>query len=498
MKTTILFLLLLALIAGAVAYQNGYWQASTSNNGFEVQTVVAALGNVQRMVSTSGTVKALVTLLVGSQLSGQITELNADFNSEVKRNQVIARIDPRTFETHVNEAVAAVAVAEAAITLQEATLTRTKATLENTQRDLQRNQSLITKNLVAESALDNSRAAYQVAKADVAIAQAQLENAKAMLKQRQATLETTRIDLERTYIRSPIDGIVVDRSVDVGQTVAASLSAPTIFTIAQDLREVRIEAQVDEADIGQISSSDSVMFTVDAYQNKSFKGTIEQIRLAPTKIQNVVTYTVIISAKNPDKSLLPGMTANVEIVTGERKNVLVLPNEVLRFRPTETITKALIRESSAKSGGAGRREQLLNTLKTELGLSPDELGKVQTALEKAFSQRPPSASSDSSGPPGGGGPTSGGESSGGSSGGGSSRITKILQEVLSAEQFKRWQELQNQTRRRVSQVWVKGSDGFLISKRVELGINNEHVTEVIGGDLKVGESVVTRVKAKNP
>jgi HlyD family secretion protein len=489
-KTAILFLLLLAIIAGAVAYQNNYWQTSTSN-GLEVQTVVAALGNVQRMVSTSGTVKALVTLLVGSQLSGQITELNADFNSEVKKNQVIARIDPRTFETRVNEAAAVVSVASASIILQEATLTRAKATLENIQRELQRNQSLITKNLVAESALDNSRAAYQVAKADVAIAQAQLENAKATLQQRQAALETARIDLERTYIRSPINGIVVDRSVDVGQTVAASLSAPIIFTIAQDLREVRIEAQVDEADIGQISSSDSVAFTVDAYQNKSFKGTIEQIRLAPTKIQNVVTYTVIISAKNPDKSLLPGMTANVEIVTGERKNVLVLPNEVLRFRPNETITKALIRESSAKGGGAGRREQLLNTLKTELGLSPDELGKVQAALEKAFSQRPPSAPSDSS--------NAGGDSSaGGGGGGGSSRIAKVLQEVLSAEQFKRWQESQNQTPRRVSQVWIRSSDGFLVSKRVELGINDEHVTEVIGGDLKVGELVVTRVKAKNP
>jgi HlyD family secretion protein len=495
-KTGILFLLLLAIIAGAVAYQNGYWQASTANNGFEVQTVVAALGNVQRMVSTSGTVKALVTLLVGSQLSGQITELNADFNSEVKKNQVIARIDPRTFAMRVNEAAAVVSVAEASITLQEATLTRAKATLDNIQRELQRNQSLIAKKLVAESALDNSRAAYQVAKADVEIAQAQLENAKATLKQRQAALDTARIDLERTYIRSPIDGIVVDRSVDVGQTVAASLSAPTLFTIAQDLREVRVEAQVDEADIGQISSSDSVAFTVDAYQNKSFKGTIEQIRLAPTKIQNVVTYTVVVSAKNPDKLLLPGMTANVEIVTGERKNVLVLPNEVLRFRPNETITKALIRESSAKGGGAGRREQLLNTLKTELRLSPEELGKVQTALEKAFSQRPPNASSDSSGP--GGGPATGGDGGSGGGGGGNSRIAKILQEVLSAEQFKRWQELQNQTRRRVSQVWVKGSDGFLVSKRVELGINDEHVTEVIGGDLKAGELVVTRVKAKTP
>lgn len=217
------------------------------------------------------------------------------------------------------------------------------------------------------------------------------------------------------------------------------------------------------------------------------------VRLAPTKIQNVVTYTVIISAKNPEKSLLPGMTANVEIVTGERKNVLVLPNEVLRFRPNETITKILIRESSAKGGGADRREQLLNTLKTELGLTPEELGKVQAALEKAFSQRPPSAPSGSS--------SAGGDSSaggGGGGGGGSSRIAKILQEVLSAEHFKRWQESQNQAHRRVSQVWVKGSDGFLVSKRVELGINDEHVTEVIGGDLKVGDLVVTRVKAKNP
>jgi HlyD family secretion protein len=479
-----LALVLLAIMVGIFAYQNGYLQKSSTAT-LDVQSTAANLGNVQRMVSTSGTVKALVTLLVGSQLSGQLTELNADFNSEVKKNQVIARIDPRTFEMKVAEAAAAVSVAEASIALQEATLVRSKVTAENAQREANRNQSLIAKNLVAESALDNSRAAAQVAKADVTIAQAQLENAKATLKQRHAALDSARIDVERTYIRSPITGIVVDRSIDVGQTVAASLSAPTLFTIAQDLRNVQIEAQVDEADIGQISNSNRVTFGVDAYPNKQFTGKIEQIRLSPTKSQNVVTYTVIITADNPDKHLLPGMTANVEIVTGERKNVLVIPNEALRFRPNEA-AQALVQESK----GSARRERLLNNLKTELNLTAEELEKVRAAFEaqKDLNQRP--AANNAAPPPPG-------ETGANPATAYAAKIAKVLQEALTPEQFKRWQALQ-QGKRRSVQIWLKTADGFLTQKRVELGISDEHFTEIVGGDLKEGDQVVTRVKVKTP
>lgn len=488
MKKGGLALLLLASMIGIFAYHQGYWQQGNSTN-IDVQTTAVSLGNVQRMVSTSGTVKALVTLLVGSQLSGQITELNADFNSEVTQNQVIARIDPRTFVTKVNEAVAAVTVAEASISLQEATLIRSRATLENAQRDLNRNQSLITKNLVAESALDNSRAAFQVAKADVAIAQAQLENAKATLIQRRATLDSTKIDVERTYIRSPITGIVVDRSIDVGQTVAASLSAPTLFTIAQDLRKVQIEAQVDEADIGQISSSNKVSFSVDAYPNKQFMGNIEQIRLSPTKTQNVVTYTVIVTADNPDKHLLPGMTANLDIVTGERKNVLVIPNEALRFHPNEA-AQTLVRENTGKN--SARREQFLNNLKNELALKPEEIEKVRTALDAQKDMTPQRSANSAMPPPGEAAPNNVASVI-------AARISKVLQEVLTPEQFKHWQSLQQakQPRRNV-QIWMKSSDGFLVQKRVELGINDEHFTEVVGGELKEGDLVVIRVKAKTP
>lgn len=486
MKKGGLALVLLAIMVGIFAYQNGYLQKSGGAT-LEVQTTAASLGNVQRMVSTSGTVKALVTLLVGSQLSGQITELNADFNSEVKKNQVIARIDPRTFEMKVAESTAAVSVAEASISLQEATLVRAKVTAENAQREANRNQSLIAKNLVAESALDNSRAAAQVAKADVVIAQAQLENAKATLKQRQATLDSARIDVERTYIRSPITGIVVDRSIDVGQTVAASLSAPTLFTIAQDLRNVQIEAQVDEADIGQITNSNRVTFGVDAYPNKQFTGKIEQIRLSPTKLQNVVTYTVIITADNPDKHLLPGMTANVEIVTGERKNVLIIPNEALRFRPNEA-AQALVQENKGK--GAARREQMLNNLKTELNLSAEEVEKVRAAFEaqKDLNQPRPATNAPPAPP---------GETAANPATAYAAKIAKVLQETLTTEQFKRWQATQ-QGKRRSVQIWLKTADGFLTQKRVELGINDEHFTEVLGGELKEGDLVVIRVKAKTP
>lgn len=341
MKRFLISIVSLSLLGGGGWF---FWQRQQEqiSAGFDIQTVAVQANDVRRVVSTSGKVKTLVTVLVGSQLSGQITELYADFNSEVKANTVIARIDPRTFETKVHEAQAAAAVATATVSVQEASLEKAKASLINAEREFKRNQSLQIKGSISESLLDNAQAQYRTAQAEVNMAQAQVANAKATLQQRQASLESAQIDLERTFIRAPIDGIVIERNVDVGQTVAASLSAPTLFTIAQDLRKMQINAQVDEADIGQVSLAAPVFFNVDAYPQQKFTGKIEQIRLAPLEAQNVVTYTMVIAADNPNKILLPGMTANVEIVVAEQHGVLTVPNEALRFRPNETITQLLI------------------------------------------------------------------------------------------------------------------------------------------------------------
>ena len=328
------------LAAGAGYY---YWLQQAEAK-LDIQTVAATRADVRRAVSTSGTVRALGTVDIGSQLSGNIGELNVDFTSEVKKGQVLARIEPSTFETKVREEEAGLAIAEANVDLQQATVERAESNLHKAELDLHRAQELVTKGAGTQVTLDAAIAGQQSTTAELAIAKANVENAKATLAQHQATLDSARINLERTYIRSPIDGVVIDRTVEVGQTVAASLQAPKLFTIAQDLSHVQIEAQVDEADIGQIASDNAVSFTVDAYPDVTFQGKVTQIRLAPVALNNVVTYTVVIDADNPFGRLLPGMTANVEIVTGEHKGVVTVPNEALRYQATR-----------AGASGAGAR-----------------------------------------------------------------------------------------------------------------------------------------------
>jgi HlyD family secretion protein len=275
-------ILCLAAIATAASGYYFYQRQAFARN-FDVQTVALVNGDVRRVVSTSGTVNPVVSVEVGSQLSGTVGELDADFGSAVKRGQVLARIESSSFETRVREEEAGVAIAEANVLLQQATGDRAQANLHKAELDLQRAESLVAKGATAQSNVDAARAAQLSAAADVAIAKAQVQNAQATLAQHKATLESARIDLERTYIRSPIDGVVVERAVQTGQTVAASLSAPKLFTLAEDLSHVQILAQVDESDIGQVAIGNSVTFKVDAYPEDTFDGSVEQIRLAPVR-----------------------------------------------------------------------------------------------------------------------------------------------------------------------------------------------------------------------
>ena len=279
MKKGWLLILVVAAAAGAAAYYPWHQQARAGR--LDIQTAEVKRSDVRRVVSTSGTVRALVTVDIGSQLSGNIGEVNVDYSTEVKKDEVLARIEPSSFETRVREEEAGVAVARANVDLQLASVQRAEANLRKAELDLGRAKELVLKGATSQAALDTAVAAEESARADLAIAKANVENAKATLLQREATLDSARIDLDRTYIRSPIDGVVIDKIVEVGQTVAASLQAPKLFTIAQDLNHVQIEAQVDEADIGQVTRDNPVNFTVDAYPDATFEGTVEQIRLTP-------------------------------------------------------------------------------------------------------------------------------------------------------------------------------------------------------------------------
>lgn len=350
-------------IAGACVIAVLIWtvflmEDKTDDGGeFIIETASVETGEVAQIVSASGAVRALTTVEVGSQVSGQIIELNADFNSEVKAGDIIARIDPQTFESRLDSARADVQSAQANLAVQKANIASAEANLAQADRNYVRQKTLYAADAVAQSTLEDSERAQAVAKANLDVNRAQLRTAQATLSQRTASLKSAQVDLERTIIRSPIDGVIISRNVDVGQTVAASFSAPVLFTIAQNLEDIRIDAAVVESDIGGINTGDAAKFNVDAYPDQTFTGTVEQLRLAPTTLQNVVTYTVVIKASNPNGKLLPGMTANVEITADKRENVLRISESAVRFRPPANgpeVVEAEAGESRSEGRQGGR------------------------------------------------------------------------------------------------------------------------------------------------
>lgn len=333
------------LLVAAVAL-GGWWSQRGAEADAGYKTAKLERGPLLAAVSSSGTVNPVRQVVIGSQVSGQIKEMLVDFNSEVRQGQVIARIDPQVFTYRVNQAMAdlestraAVLNAQANVGAATAAVSRARLDADNAQRDRLRKQELLDKQFVSQADFENSRnlagtlaEALKVSLAQLEVARAQVVSAQAVVRQREAALSQARFDLERTEIRSPVDGVVIKRSVDVGQTVAASLQAPELFIIARDLSDMQVEAAIDEADIARVRIDQKVTFTIDAFAGRSFEGRVGQIRKAAVSAQNVVTYTVVVAFANPNAAVLPGMTANVRIVTEVRDNVLKVPNAALRVR----------------------------------------------------------------------------------------------------------------------------------------------------------------------
>lgn len=481
-------------IAGAVAVliaAGAYYffaQAPSASGEIIIETREAHTGNIRRSVAASGAVRALVTVEVGSQVSGQIAELMVDFNDVVEAGQIIAQLDPQTFQTRVREAEASLLTAQANVDLQRASYARVQANNRTIRLDYERTAALHTRGNASQAALDNAQAALDAAEADLIVAQAQITNAQATLTQREASLESARIDLERTTIRSPINGIVVDRAVDIGQTVAASLSAPVLFTIAQDLSQVQIDAQIDEADIGQIQDGQAVEFTVDAYPDLELNGVVEQIRLAPETLQNVVTYTVVVSANNPGQRLLPGMTANMDIVTGERADVLILSNGALRFRPSDALSALTDplpepgSQTSGRPGGAGPggragggRGGPMGRMMENLDLTEAQQEAASQVFRSAFGRAQAGGAFDRAAL--------------------QEEIDAGLREVLTPDQYREYRALARAAAEtRAATVWVQTDEGRLEERRVRLGISDTQNTEVVAGQLEAGEAVVTRAR----
>src|SRR6267378_4491603 len=314
------FLVLAATASGAWFY------AQSRGSTPRFRTAKVERGPVTSTVSTTGTLNAVVTVQVGSQVSGQIKELFADFNSQVKRNQLVARIDPEKFQAAVSQAKAQVDAAKATVLNQRALVEKTRADLANTQAALAQAES-------AKAQEEAQASQIRSAEAQLKVTEAMLQAAIANVVQQEASLKQAQVDLDHTEIRAPVDGVVVSRSVDVGQTVAASLQAPTLFTIAQDLTEMQVYTKTDESDIGRIRPGQHVTFKVDAFPKETFDGTVSQVRMNATTVQNVVTYDTIIDFKNPDMKLFPGMTAYVTIPVATAREVLKIPNGALRFKP---------------------------------------------------------------------------------------------------------------------------------------------------------------------
>jgi HlyD family secretion protein len=298
----------------------GAWYLIKKENGKpQYKTATLQRGDLDAKVTATGSVNAVTTVLIGTQVSGTINALYVDFNSPVTKGQLLAQIDPATIQAQVDQAGASLLSAEA-------NLKKAQASLLDARRTYERNKQLMAKNFIAQSDLDTSETNSQAA-------DAQLDSAKAQVLQGRAALSQAQTNLRYTRIVSPVNGTVISRSIDVGQTVAASFQTPTLFTIAQDLTKMQIDTSVDEADIGKVKVNQDVQFTVDAYPDINFTGKVSEIRNAPTTVQNVVTYDVIVQVNNAELKLKPGMTANVSIITDSRKGVLFVPNSALRFRP---------------------------------------------------------------------------------------------------------------------------------------------------------------------
>lgn len=397
------------LLACVIAAGGGGLVAWSQKNGApQYKTAKIERGAITASVAASGTLSPVVSVQVGSQVSGQLKEVLVDFNSEVRQGQLIARIDPETFEYKVRQAQADLDAARAQVMTQQANINAQRAEVArvavnalDAQHDWERKQQLVDKGFIAAAERDKAQATHnalleqqKTAGAQVAVAQANARNAAAAVKQREAVLAQAHIELERTAIKAPVSGVIIKRSVDKGQTVAASLQAPELFVIAGDLTDMQVDTAIDESEIGRIRLGQKATFTVDAFPSRSFEGTVRQIRKSALTVSNVVTYTVEVSAANPQRELLPGMTANVRIVTHSRNDVLKVANAALRFKPAtadrqqpaDAAVPARTEAGDARStrGGGGGRGRLYlpdqkrqpQALNVRLGLSDGAMTEV--------------------------------------------------------------------------------------------------------------------------
>ena len=520
-KKYLLWILGLLLIAGGVGGYLYYYKDSEAS--VKYRTVKVERGSLATYVTANGTINPVITVLVGSQVSGTIQKLYADYNSRVKKDQLIAQIDPAIFQAQVSQARAKlenaraaflnaqadIATAKANIESNKANVIKSKVAVDDTKRNLDRSLELFRRNLISASERDSAQTAQDSARAQLEASQAQqkaseaqqdsahakLESARAQIKQAEAELELAQVNLDHTKILAPVNGIVISRNVDVGQTVAASLQAPTLFTIAQDLTDMQVDTNVSEADIGRVAVGQEATFTVDAFPNFTFRGKVTDIRNAPLTVQNVVTYDVVILVKNPELKLRPGMTANASILVAQRESVLKIPNSALRFRPEFAKKEA----SPPTKGGAAPAapspssstgEQILERLKAELKLTPEQQAGISRILKDAQSEILAARKA-----------------------GGAEEARNKAKELRTANRLKIRSLLTEDQKKKFDQldqrpesspapaqgfkVWVPAPDGKPVPVDITTGISDGSYTEVASGVLKEGQEVIVEAASGN-
>lgn len=463
-------------VAAAAAAAYFWWSAREDKQAPTYRFAKVERGPLTATVAASGTLNPVTSVQVGTQVSGQVKELFVDFNSPVKAGQLIARIDPETFQYRVRQNEADLEAARAAAG-------RAQVSLANAQRDLARSRELVAREFVSAADLDRAQAQFDLAKAEV-------NSAQAVVAQRAAQLASARVDLARTEIRAPVDGVVIKRSVDVGQTVAASLQAPELFIIARDLRDMQVETSIDEADVGRIRVGQRATFTVDAFPGRTFTGEVRQVRKSAQTVQNVVTYTVLVSAANPDGQLMPGMTANVRIVTDTRESALKVANAALRFRPPGESAAPADGKPAAESpppgtGAGGQLQQLRQRLVTELKLDEAQQARVEAIFEQmrgrfmSLRELPEDARAKASSTI-------------------RAEMRASIEEILRPEQKPRYAELMAEVASRSGQagrgrIWVL-AEGRPKAIDVRTGLTDGTSTEVSGAGVEEGLEVITGIQ----
>jgi HlyD family secretion protein len=426
-KLLIAIVAVMALGVSAAAY----YRMNGASDDPQVNTTAVTRSDIRPNVQATGTLQAVSTVEVGSQVSGRISELHADFNSVVRKGQVIARLDPSLFQAEVEQA-------QATATRLAAEENRAQVQQQDAATKLTRAKDLAAANLIPRQDLDTAQATYDAAVAAVKSAHANVVQARAALNQAQ-------VNLQHTVIEAPTDGVVISRNVEVGQTVAATMQAPTLFIIAGDLSKMQVNASVDEADIGAIRPGQPVRFTVDAYPDRQFRGSVTQVRLQPTVVQNVTTYTTVIAVPNGELLLKPGMTATVTVDTANRENVLAVPNAALRFRPTAE-TFAALGQAVPETGGRQRASGTGTATRSD---------RVRGATDPASRQASDAADW---------------------------RDAKTIDAAFGPVP----------TPDAPARVW-QYRDGHIVPVAIRTGLSDGTVTEVISGPLEEGSTVVTGV-----